>query len=83
MLKLQIIDNGVGFVEENQFGNGLKNMQKRMNITWQPAYSFKPGHTSRSYLTLEQGSLGLPCHHNSNRCGNFNKKNDGKEYPGI
>lgn len=31
MLKLQIIDNGVGFVEENQFGNGLKNMQKRMN----------------------------------------------------
>lgn len=31
LLKMQVIDNGNGFVEENHFGNGLKNMQKRMN----------------------------------------------------
>ncbi|MBK7089357.1 MAG: hypothetical protein IPH56_10750 [Chitinophagaceae bacterium] len=50
---LFIEDNGTGIITQNQFGNGLKNMQKRINeIQGQISFSTQNGTTIKIDLPL-------------------------------
>lgn len=52
-LMLFIEDNGTGIITQNQFGNGLKNMQKRINeIQGQISFSTQNGTTIKIDLPL-------------------------------